>query len=197
MRLPRMTSQIRLVVFDLNEHLCLSSRMRVLIIGAGLGGLCLAQGLVKAGVEVTVCERDRTRAERLDRYRLHVSPAGSRALRACLPDSAWQAFLLGAGEAEGGFGFLTEQMRTLVIVDDEVMYPPSADPAQRAYPVDRMFLRETLLSGLDGAVQFGRKFERYTQRPDGAVTAYFADGSSATGDVLVGADGVNSAVRRQ
>jgi 2-polyprenyl-6-methoxyphenol hydroxylase-like FAD-dependent oxidoreductase len=171
--------------------------MRVLIIGGGLGGLCLAQGLVTAGVEVTVFERDRTRAERLDRYRLHVSPAGSRALRACLPDSAWQAFLLGAGEAEGGFGFLTEQMRTLVIVDDEVMYPPSADPAQRAYPVDRTFLRETLLSGLDGAVQFGRKFERYTQRPDGAVTAYFADGSSATGDVLVGADGVNSAVRRQ
>ena len=82
--------------------------MRVLIIGGGLGGLCLAQGLVKAGVEVTVFERDRTRAERLDRYRLHVSPAGSRALRACLPDSAWQAFLLGAGEAEGGFGFLTD-----------------------------------------------------------------------------------------
>jgi 2-polyprenyl-6-methoxyphenol hydroxylase-like FAD-dependent oxidoreductase len=171
--------------------------MRVLIIGGGLGGLCLAQGLVKAGVEVTAFERDRTRAERPDRYRLHVSPAGSRALRACLPDSAWQAFLLGVGEAEGGFGFLTEQLRTLVIVDDEVMYPPSADPAQRAYPVDRMFLRETLLSGLDGVVQFGRKFERYTQRPDGAVTAYFADGSSATGDVLVGADGVNSAVRRQ
>jgi 2-polyprenyl-6-methoxyphenol hydroxylase-like FAD-dependent oxidoreductase len=171
--------------------------MRVLIIGGGLGGLCLAQGLVKAGVEVTAFERDRTRAERLDRYRLHVSPAGSRALRACLPDSAWQAFLLGVGEAEGGFGFLTEQLRTLVIVDDEVMYPPSADPAQRAYPVDRTFLRETLLSGLDRVVQFGRKFERYTQRADGAVTAHFADGSSATGDVLVGADGVNSAVRRQ
>jgi 2-polyprenyl-6-methoxyphenol hydroxylase-like FAD-dependent oxidoreductase len=60
-----------------------------------------------------------------------------------------------------------------------------------------MFLRATLLSGLDEMVQFGRKFERYAQHPDGAVTAYFADGSQATGDVLVGADGAGSAVRRQ
>jgi 2-polyprenyl-6-methoxyphenol hydroxylase-like FAD-dependent oxidoreductase len=171
--------------------------MRVLIVGGGLGGLCLAQGLVKAGVEVAVFERDRTRSDRLDRYRLHVSPAGSRALRACLPDSAWEAFLLGVGDAEGGFGFLTEQLRTLVVVDDDVMYPPSADAAERAYPVDRLFLRETLLRGLDGIVQFGRKVQRYAQLADGSVTAHFADGSSTTGDVLVGADGAGSAVRRQ
>ena len=32
--------------------------LRVLVIGAGLGGLCLAQGLRKAGVDVAVYERD-------------------------------------------------------------------------------------------------------------------------------------------
>lgn len=72
--------------------------MRVIVAGAGMGGLCLAHGLVKAGVDVAVYERDRDRAERVDRYRLHVNPAGSRALRACLPADAWDTFLAGTGE---------------------------------------------------------------------------------------------------
>jgi len=171
--------------------------MRVIIAGGGIGGLCLAQGLTKAGIEVTVYERDRSRAERLDRYRLHISPAGSRALRACLPASAWKTFVAGAGEAEGGFGFLTERLKTLVVVEDAVMYPETADPAERARPADRMFLREVLLSGLDGMVRYGRKLDSYALLPGGAVTARFTDGTTATGDVLVGADGVGSAVRRQ
>lgn len=171
--------------------------MRVIVIGGGIGGLCLAQGLVKAGVDVAVYERDQSRAERLDRYRLHVSPAGSRALHACLPASAWEAFLAGTGETDGGFGFLTERLQTLVIVEDAVMYPETADPAEQAHPVDRMFLRDVLLSGLDSVVRFGRKFDHYALLPDGAVSARFADGTTAAGDVLVGADGVGSAVRRQ
>ena len=171
--------------------------MRVIIAGGGIGGLCLAQGLTKADIEVAVYERDRSPGERLDRYRLHISPAGSRALRACLPASAWKTFLAGAGEAEGGFGFLTERLKTLVVVGDAVMYPETPDPAERAHPADRMFLREVLLSGLDGVVRFGRKLDSYALLPGGAVTARFADGATATGDVLVGADGAGSAVRRQ
>src|SRR6516162_2554258 len=146
--------------------------MRVIIVGAGIGGLCLAQGLVKAGVDVAVYERDQGRAERVDRYRLHINPAGSRALRACLPASAWESFLAGAGETAGGFGFLTERLQTLVIVDDAIMYPATADPAQQAHPVDRMFLREVLLSGLGGVVRYGRRFDHYSLLP-GAVSAHF------------------------
>ena len=42
--------------------------MKVLIIGAGTGGLCLAQRLKQSGVDVVVFERDRTRTDGLFGY---------------------------------------------------------------------------------------------------------------------------------
>ena len=52
-----------------------------------------------------------------------------------------------------------------------------------------------MLTGLD--VRFGKTFTRYSPAPGRRVTAHFADGSSAVGDLLAGADGTWSAVRRQ
>ena len=53
--------------------------MHVLIIGGGIGGLCLAQGLRRRGVSVAVYERDRTPDVRLQGYRLSIEPPGSAA----------------------------------------------------------------------------------------------------------------------
>lgn len=50
---------------------------------------------------------------------------------------------------------------------------------------------------MEDVVHFDKTFTRYDQRDDGTVTAHFADGSTATGDLLVAADGTGSAVRRQ
>lgn len=60
-----------------------------------------------------------------------------------------------------------------------------------------MTLRQVLLTGLEDVVHFGNTFSRYQQHPDGTVTAFYEDGISATGDLLVGADGTSSGVRRQ
>jgi 2-polyprenyl-6-methoxyphenol hydroxylase-like FAD-dependent oxidoreductase len=46
-------------------------------------------------------------------------------------------------------------------------------------------------------VHFDRTFVRYEQHDDGTVTAFFADGTSATADLLVAADGTHSAIRGQ
>ena len=59
--------------------------LQVLVVGGGIGGLCLARRFRKAGIQVKVFERDHTVDARLDRYRLHINPAGTRALRACSP----------------------------------------------------------------------------------------------------------------
>jgi 2-polyprenyl-6-methoxyphenol hydroxylase-like FAD-dependent oxidoreductase len=169
--------------------------LQVVIIGAGIGGLCLAQGLKKAGISVAVYERDRTVTDRLQGYRVHINPAGSRALHACLPPHLFDAFDRTGGKPSRAIHFLTEQMGVLLSVGGDLM--EQREPIARHRSVSRITLRQVLLSGLDGIVHFGKTFTRYAARADGRVVAHFEDGTSAEGDVLVAADGGGSRVRVQ
>src|SRR5262245_31001681 len=169
----------------------------VMVIGGGIGGLCLAHGLRRAGIPVTVYERTHARTDWLPGYRIHISPHGSAALHDCLPAQNWQAFLDTVSDDGDGFAFVTEQLRDLLVLGRDFVEPANADPAHSHHGVSRIILRQVLLAGLEGAVGFGKAFERYEVAPDGRVTAHFADGSTATGDLLVGADGANSQVRAQ
>jgi 2-polyprenyl-6-methoxyphenol hydroxylase-like FAD-dependent oxidoreductase len=168
----------------------------VMIIGAGIGGLCLAQGLRKAGVAVTVYERTTARTDWLQGYRIHINPNGCRALHACLPPAAWQTFLDTVSVDDGGFGFITEHLDDLLRFTAADITPVGG-PTDRHYGVSRISLREVLLSRMDEVIRLGKEFVRYEVGADGRVTAHFADGTSATGDVLIGADGANSRVCRQ
>ena len=171
--------------------------MKVMIIGGGIGGLALAQALRRHRIDVEVYERDTALGSRWEGYRLHINPAGARALHACLPDAGWQEFQTTAGPG-GSFGFLTEQLAKLVVVEESTMYPGgAADPTANHYAADRATLRRLLSSGLDDVLHTGAEFVDYEVMSDGRVRADFADGSTASGDLLVGADGANSRVRRQ
>jgi 2-polyprenyl-6-methoxyphenol hydroxylase-like FAD-dependent oxidoreductase len=172
-------------------------QLKVIVVGGGIGGLCLAQGLRAAGVAVDVFERDTAPGSRWEGYRIHIDPAGARSLHACLPASHWATFLSTSGRG-GDLGFLTEQLAELVVVEESLMYPGRGDdPAEDHYAVDRAVLRRILLAGLEDRVRFGAEFVRYEPAPDGRVAAVFADGHRAIGDVLVGADGAASRVARQ
>jgi salicylate hydroxylase len=171
--------------------------LQVLIIGGGIGGLCLAQGLRRAGVRVAVYERNRARTDWLQGYRIHISPHGSRSLHDCLPPELWDAFLATAGRTGAGFGFVTEQLDELLFLDARLLAGDEREPASSHHSISRITLRQVLLGGLDDVVHYGKEFVRYERTPDGRVTACFADGTTATGDVLVAADGANSRVRQQ
>lgn len=67
--------------------------MHVLIAGAGVGGLCLANGLRAAGVRVSVFERDHDLAVRNQGYRIHIDEDGGAALRHCLPENLYRLYL--------------------------------------------------------------------------------------------------------
>ncbi|SFQ50282.1 FAD-dependent oxidoreductase [Amycolatopsis rubida] len=168
------------------------NKIKVAVVGGGTGGLCLAHGLARAGVEVAVYERSRTRTERLQGYRVHIAPMGSAALHECLPAEAWERFLATTGESKGVFGFVTEQMRELAVLDA----PPSGDPAAAHHSASRISMHQVLSSGLDDVLWHGKEFVRYETGPKG-VGLHFADGTTAEADLVVGADGANSRVRAQ
>src|SRR5437667_5116552 len=174
------------------------SNLRVLVIGGGLGGLCLAQGLRKAGVDVDVYERDAGLSVRTQGHRIHIDSRGELALRECLPPRLYDLFLATRGQPSKGVTMLSVvegQLKEAVTQpfpeggNDEFITIGSA--------VDRLTLRQILLAGLEDIVHFNKAFARYEQQVDNRVRAYFTDGSSAIGNVLVAADGVGSRIREQ
>jgi cation diffusion facilitator CzcD-associated flavoprotein CzcO len=70
---------------------------RVAVVGAGLGGLCLAQGLVRAGIDVQIYERDAAFGTRRQGYRLHVDSRAGLSLEKCLPPELFRLFLATTG----------------------------------------------------------------------------------------------------
>lgn len=168
-------------------------RFNVNIIGGGIGGLCLAQGLRKSGITAAVYEQGPRRADLhwLQGYQIHINPSGSRALQECLSSALWETLIAASCVPNGGFQVLTEQMLEIAFVEPEMMDGISHVPIVRAT------LREVLLEGLEDVVNFGKEFTHYQQTPNGKVIAFFKDGTTAVADVLVGADGTGSKVRKQ
>ncbi|EIN10427.1 FAD/NAD(P)-binding domain-containing protein [Punctularia strigosozonata HHB-11173 SS5] len=160
----------------------------VLIIGAGLVGLTIAQGLKHRGIRATVFERD-TDGGRSQGWGLTIH-WGLKALEHLLPSELFDQLdtcqvdpSLRANE--GGYLFLDGRDGSPII---------SMPSGKRRIRANRQRLRELLLTGID--VKHGKRFNNFEVTSDG-VRAYFVDGTCAEGTLLVGADGNNSVVRKQ
>ncbi|WP_163506119.1 FAD-dependent monooxygenase [Fodinicola acaciae] len=156
---------------------------RVLIIGGGIAGPVAATALHKAGVEAAVYEAHPAPP---DGAFLTLGVNGLAALRA--------VDLVDAVYAAGRPARRVEIFRPDGVVANSGPFGPPDDSGL----VPQTLSRATLHKALTGeAIRRGISVE-YGKRLVGAETgrAEFADGTYAEGDILIGADGINSVTRR-
>ena len=175
------------------------AKLKVLIAGAGLGGLCLAQALRQYDVDVEVFERDKSLWDRPQGYRLHIDSDGVNALYQSLTPELYKLF---DATSMKPLPFTTIVDTNLAIQhrlpSDEhgSTQVHSSHELPSHMNVNRATLRQILFTGLEDSVHFGKKLSHYESDENG-VTVTFEDGTKAEGDLFVGADGIRSTVRKQ
>ncbi|KAF8253083.1 FAD/NAD(P)-binding domain-containing protein [Wilcoxina mikolae CBS 423.85] len=157
----------------------------VLIIGAGIVGVALAQALRKASIPFTIFERDAHINARGQGWALAFHWALPH-LWSVLPEHMHQDILASCVDP-------SDPKRTEIhCVDASTLAVKYSVPPTVRLHVRRKQCRRALLEGLD--VQWGKRLISFETSETG-VTAVFDDGTEAAGTLLVGADGSNSITR--
>ncbi|KAF8983516.1 hypothetical protein BGZ52_000838 [Haplosporangium bisporale] len=161
---------------------------KVLIVGAGLGGLLLGILLMKGGVDFEIVERAR-----------EVKPIGSAmSMGACFAQLFKQIGIFDE------FVKLGKPNRLMELFDEDLNPLFNVDFADRdivsgavEYIIPRPDLYALLLRQIPTEyIHMGKKVESYQEDNEG-VTITCSDNTTYRGDILVGADGAYSNVREQ
>ncbi|MHC3388781.1 FAD-dependent monooxygenase [Streptomyces lavendulocolor] len=160
---------------------------KALVIGAGIGGLTCAVALKRVDVDVEVYERATELRE-----------AG-----AALAVMSNAVTALAALDIDLGLDERGRAVESFTIADRrgrrirDLPFGEVCDRVgARSFCLSRADLQQALLSQLaDCPLHMGATADGF-ETDDEGVTVRFRDGRSARGDVLIGADGFNSAVRR-
>ncbi|GAA2268370.1 hypothetical protein GCM10010415_37460 [Streptomyces atrovirens] len=173
----------------------MTQRQTVFIAGGGIGGLAAAAGLAARGFDVTVIERAATLRE--GGSGLMIQPNGLRAADALGAGVGARVRATGHATAPDEVRVLMDARGTVLAeepvgaADGPVGGPPM--PVLRS-ALHRVLLDEAVTAG--AALRMATTVEDYTGHDD-HVTVRFSDGTAATCQALIGADGIHSAVRRR
>jgi 2-polyprenyl-6-methoxyphenol hydroxylase-like FAD-dependent oxidoreductase len=158
----------------------------VLIVGAGLGGLTLARVLHVHGIEAAVFDLEADRSARTQGGMLDIhAESGQTALRHAGLIDAFRPLVHPGGES------------SRVLDKHAAVHWEEADDGTGDRPeVDRGQLRDLLLDSLpEGTVRWGRQVTAAAPLGGGRHEVAFADGTTLTTDLLIGADGAWSRIR--
>lgn len=158
--------------------------LRVLVVGAGVGGLSVARGLLRDGHDVTVFEQ---RPEvRAGGGAVTIWSNGETVLRQLGVD------MEGAGQELSTVRVMTSTGRPMTTLDLAAIVSRMGAPVRM---VPRRVVLARLLEGFPAErIRCGKSVVGVTDGSRG-VRLDFADGSSVDGDLVIGADGLHSKVR--
>jgi FAD-dependent urate hydroxylase len=159
-------------------------RLRILVVGAGVSGIATARGLLRDGHDVTVFDQ-----------RPNITAGGGAVTiwsnGATVLDQLG-VDMTGAGQPLSAVRVMTSSGRPLTTVDLDTMVNRLGAPVRM---VPRRVLLERLLTDFPAdRIQCRTRAVSVIQTDDG-VRVGLQDGSSVTGDLLIGADGLHSAIR--
>ncbi|WP_344397629.1 NAD(P)/FAD-dependent oxidoreductase [Streptomyces vastus] len=162
---------------------------RILVIGGGIAGTTTALALHKAGFDVSVYEAHPDSAEDIGAF-LALASNGMRALAQIDASAAVTAagFPLTSMRLVDGAGTEVTQRRL-----GEADNPVLRYRCLRRGELNAALQAEAARRGI--GIRHGASLASVQDGQD-RVTAHFADGSTTTGDLLIGADGLSSTVRR-
>lgn len=155
-----------------------------IVIGGGIAGPVTALALRRAGIEATVHEAYPGPSDGIGGT-LALAPNGVAALR-----------IVGAAEAVTATA--TPITRTIMTVGRKRIDLPGLTDVPPLHVVHRSELHRVLRerAAADGVrIEYGKRLVDVTETGT-EIHASFADGSTASADILVGADGIRSTVRR-
>jgi salicylate hydroxylase len=164
----------------------MAQALRIAIVGGGLAGLATANALAAFGFEVDIFEQARTLAE--IGAGISISSQAVKALRA-----------IGVGEQLAAVGNVSQGLQTRNMQTGEPLEfrePAASRYGAPHYFVHRADLLNVLASKIDpGFLHSDHRLTGIEERRS-SVTLSFANGAIRQADVVVGADGVHSVIRR-
>ncbi|PVH89150.1 FAD/NAD(P)-binding domain-containing protein [Cadophora sp. DSE1049] len=161
--------------------------LRVLIIGAGSAGLLFAQVLKQAGIACTAFEQDTSLLQRPRDWNFGIYWAQSR-LDECLTDDL--KALIPSVQTDPSY--VANEESVMPVHNGETGELMKNLPAPWSLRLKRKKLIEML--GKDVDIKWGKKVASIVTGTD-TVTATFTDGTSETGNLLIGCEGAHSLTR--